>query len=377
MTPEAMRMRSVIAAVLVEQLNAAPTPARRAAEAVMRVLQSDAAPSATPDREHIVTVPPGEMDGLRAWLERPNGAHVIGRVTLEAVDDGGILVRTMPIAPAWRGSMSERYGRVETPAVGMMMDTATAARLNELEQLAAPNEDGALNLGPVIERQRLATNDRHYHNDIAASQADVMPLVREVMRLRREAANRVANEPSATARSAVAGLARHIEDMRHVFAELVAATCTGCPIVANSSNPEDGADVDPRQDCPVHGEVAELRRQVSFSARAYGQIAEALGPEFTAPFGPDATLAALQCIETARGIDDVLREAGIEYPLGLRGVEDLANQRDGALEHVTELADKMAEALNYDADQNRPVADNLLDDLIKGYHERGGDVCQH
>lgn len=239
-------------------------------------------------------------------------------------------------------------------------------------------EDGALNLGPIVERHRSV--DQRDEPDAAilrCSQADVMPLVREVMRLRREAANRVANEPSATARSAVAGLARHIEDMRHVFAELVAATCTGCPIVANSSNPEDGADVDPRQDCPVHGEVAELRRQVSFSARAYGQIAEALGPEFTAPFGPDATLAALQCIETARGIDDVLREAGIEYPLGLRGVEDLANQRDGALEHVTELADKMAEALNYDADQNRPVADNLLDDLIKGYHERGGDVCQH
>jgi hypothetical protein len=52
-----------------------------------------------PDREHIVKVQPRDMAALRQWLERPNGAHgrLESRVTFEAVEDGGIWVRTRPI----------------------------------------------------------------------------------------------------------------------------------------------------------------------------------------------------------------------------------------------------------------------------------------
>lgn len=48
------------------------------------------------DREHIVTVPASRMDDLRKWLEWPNGGIRIGRVCFEAVENGGILVRTDP-----------------------------------------------------------------------------------------------------------------------------------------------------------------------------------------------------------------------------------------------------------------------------------------
>lgn len=47
-------------------------------------------------REHLVDVPYRHMANLRAWLERPNGSHNIGRVTFEAVEGGGVLVRTLP-----------------------------------------------------------------------------------------------------------------------------------------------------------------------------------------------------------------------------------------------------------------------------------------
>lgn len=49
--------------------------------------------------EHIVKVQPRDMEALRAWLVRPNGSHGRGRVTFEAVEDGGILVRTQPFRP--------------------------------------------------------------------------------------------------------------------------------------------------------------------------------------------------------------------------------------------------------------------------------------
>lgn len=50
----------------------------------------------TVDREHIVPVAAKHMDNLRRWLERPNGSFTADRVTLEAVEGGGILVRTQP-----------------------------------------------------------------------------------------------------------------------------------------------------------------------------------------------------------------------------------------------------------------------------------------
>jgi hypothetical protein len=103
--------------------------------------------------------------------------------------------------------------------------------------------------------------------------------------------------PDATIRSAVAGIIAQIDAMTAVFAELRDATCTGCPIVANSSNPEDGADIEPQPGCPVHGEVAELRRGSAWSAQQHERIAAALGPEYLAPFGPDVTAEAVRRIE--------------------------------------------------------------------------------
>jgi len=41
-------------------------------------------------------------------------------------------------------------------------------------------------------------------------------------------------------------------------------------------------------------------------------------------------------------LDDILREAGIEYPLGTRGVRDLVNQRDGQRERAEEAEDLAA-----------------------------------
>jgi hypothetical protein len=49
-----------------------------------------------PGREHIVKVGARDVDRMREWLERPNGALTGARYTLEAVEDGGILIRTMP-----------------------------------------------------------------------------------------------------------------------------------------------------------------------------------------------------------------------------------------------------------------------------------------
>lgn len=45
-----------------------------------------------------------------------------------------------------------------------------------------------------------------------------------------------------------------------------------------------------------------------------------------------------------RRVDAALRDAGIDYPLGSRGVRDLATQRDGHLAHVHELESQLAAA---------------------------------
>ena len=46
--------------------------------------------------EHLVSVSRRDMEALIAWLRRPSGAHVVGRVTFESVEDGGVLIRTRP-----------------------------------------------------------------------------------------------------------------------------------------------------------------------------------------------------------------------------------------------------------------------------------------
>lgn len=49
-----------------------------------------------PDRQHLVDVPARSMDALREWLARPNGSFMAGRVSFDAVEGGGILIRTRP-----------------------------------------------------------------------------------------------------------------------------------------------------------------------------------------------------------------------------------------------------------------------------------------
>ena len=174
------------------------------------------------------------------------------------------------------------------------LSPSNMARVAELEQLAAPSEDGALNLGPIIARYTaaIATSPSN-PTDARASVADIPALIREVIRLRRPMPTMPGD---ATLHSALAGIARHIEDMRHVFAELLAATCTGCPVVPLSSNPEDGADIESQPGCPVHGDTADLRRSLAWSAQQQDRIAAALGPEYEAPFGPDVTAGVLRRI---------------------------------------------------------------------------------
>lgn len=47
--------------------------------------------------EYIVQVGRSRMDQLREWLKRPNGSlWVNDRLTIEAVEDGGIVVRSQP-----------------------------------------------------------------------------------------------------------------------------------------------------------------------------------------------------------------------------------------------------------------------------------------
>jgi hypothetical protein len=53
--------------------------------------------------EHIVQISARDVDLLRSWLEWPNGSFGVGkrkdRVTFEAVQGGGVLVRTLPYKP--------------------------------------------------------------------------------------------------------------------------------------------------------------------------------------------------------------------------------------------------------------------------------------
>lgn len=48
------------------------------------------------NREHVAQLTPAERAALLEWLEHPNGSLSMGRVTFEAVENGGLLVRTEP-----------------------------------------------------------------------------------------------------------------------------------------------------------------------------------------------------------------------------------------------------------------------------------------
>jgi len=48
------------------------------------------------DREHIVGLSFKEREALIEWLKRPSGSHCTPRATFEAVEGGGIFIRTKP-----------------------------------------------------------------------------------------------------------------------------------------------------------------------------------------------------------------------------------------------------------------------------------------
>lgn len=50
--------------------------------------------------EHVITISSAEREKLLAWLGRPNGSlGVAARVTFEAVEGGGVMIRTRPWKP--------------------------------------------------------------------------------------------------------------------------------------------------------------------------------------------------------------------------------------------------------------------------------------
>lgn len=48
------------------------------------------------NREYIAELLGSDVTGFRQWLSQPNGSHTVGRVTFEAVEGNGILVRVQP-----------------------------------------------------------------------------------------------------------------------------------------------------------------------------------------------------------------------------------------------------------------------------------------
>ena len=56
-------------------------------------------PRVIPDREHVVQLSREERMALLKFIESPNGSHSTGRdnrVCVEAVEGGGLLIRTQP-----------------------------------------------------------------------------------------------------------------------------------------------------------------------------------------------------------------------------------------------------------------------------------------
>jgi hypothetical protein len=100
-----------------------------------------------------------------------------------------------------------------------------------------------------------------------------------------------------------------------------------------------------RQKLP--GVVAEAKAVLDHLAGNQGRATAALSLRYTTQdHGVVAALAAAALVELAglERVDDVLRENGIEYPLGARGVRDLASQAAGRAEEQATALDR-AEAL--------------------------------
>jgi hypothetical protein len=66
------------------------------------------------DREHNIQMSASEVRKLQEWLKRPSGSFGTGDVSFDAVQGGGILVRTQPYAvrqarQAARAALANRY----------------------------------------------------------------------------------------------------------------------------------------------------------------------------------------------------------------------------------------------------------------------------
>lgn len=81
------------------------------------------------------------------------------------------------------------------------------------------------------------------------------------------------------------------------------------------------------------------------------------------PDGTDAAKAAADAGAELDRVDQALRDAGIEYPLGAAGVRDLANQRDAADENAENLRDLLRDELAH-----------LWDDLARHIREAHNGV---
>lgn len=71
---------------------------QRAAQEVAEAVYRATLARVIPDRDHHVQLNSSDRAALVAWLERPSGSIWLGRVTLDAVAGGGIIVRTRPFS---------------------------------------------------------------------------------------------------------------------------------------------------------------------------------------------------------------------------------------------------------------------------------------
>ncbi len=62
------------------------------------------------DRDHHVQLNQTDRLDLLAFLDRPSGSWASGRVTVDAVDNGGVLIRTRPYA--WQGALAGEKRRL-------------------------------------------------------------------------------------------------------------------------------------------------------------------------------------------------------------------------------------------------------------------------
>lgn len=137
------------------------------------------------DREHIVAVAAKHMDNLRRWLERPNGSFTADRVTLEAVEGGGILVRTQPYGrgrdvcvEAERELWGQRAALLSASTMGEAFDrleelVAAEKRVATLEKALACAECGAQGQESCVVKGTTQVRSRHMSRIIVDEEDEV------------------------------------------------------------------------------------------------------------------------------------------------------------------------------------------------------------